>query len=66
MADQFTVGVVYSAAQIIMAYDQPTIAENLLRTAVKPTDDLSGCSEHDLAILRKNIPAWANVPTGEE
>lgn len=65
MADEFTIGVVYSAAQIILAYDQPAIAEDLLRTVVKPTDDLAGCAECDLAVLREKIPAWANVPAGE-
>ena len=65
MTGEFTIGVVYSAAQIIRAYNQPTIAESLLNTVVKPTDDLTGCAEYDLAILRENLPAWANVPAGE-
>ena len=64
MADEFTIGVVYAAAQIIQAHDEPTIAEDLLNTVVKPTDDLTGCAEYDLAILREKIPAWANVPAG--
>ena len=64
MASEFVIGVVYSAAQIIQAHDNTVIAENLLDTAVKPTDDLTGCAECDLAILRAKIPAWANVPVG--
>lgn len=64
MASEFVIGVVYSAAQIIQAHDNPVIAEDLLNTAVKPTDDLTGCAEYDLAILREKIPAWANVPEG--
>ena len=65
MANEFTIGVVYAAAQIIQAHAQPVIAEDLLNTVVKPTDDLSGCAEYDLAVLRQHIPAWANVPAGE-
>ncbi len=65
MTDEFTIGVVYSAAQIIQAYDLPVVAESLLNTVAKPTDDLTGCAEYDLAILRENLPAWANVPAGE-
>lgn len=64
MTSDFVMGVVYSAAQIIQAHDNTVIAEGLLRTAVKPTDDLTGCAEYDLSILRARIPAWANVPTG--
>ena len=64
MASDFIAGVVYSAAQIIQAHDDTVIAEDLLNTAVKPTDDLTGCAEYDLAILRERLPTWANVPTG--
>jgi len=64
MTSEFIKGVVYAAAQIIAAHDQPQIAEDLLNTAAKPTDDLRGCAEYDLAILRANIPKWAKVPKG--
>ena len=64
MASEFVIGVVYSAAQIIRAHGNTVVAEDLLNTAVKPTDDLTGCAEYDLSILREKIPAWADVPTG--
>jgi len=65
MSSDFITGIVYSAAQIIQAHDQPTIAEGLLNTAVRPTDDLTDCAEYDLAILRKALPNWSKVPAGK-
>lgn len=64
MQSDFVAGVVFSAAQIIQAHGAITAAECLLGTTVKPTDDLSHCSEHDLAILRGSIHDWADVPVG--
>lgn len=54
----FLSGVVYSAAQIIQAYDQPTIAETLLNTAVTKESDLSSCEEYDLSVIRNSLPEW--------
>lgn len=64
MTSEFTMAVVYSAAQIIHAHGCVVAAEDLLNTSVKPTDDLSGCAEFDLAILRAHIPSWKDVPPG--
>lgn len=64
MSSDFVAGVVYSAAQIIMAHGCTRAAEDLLIGTVRPTDNLRGCAEHDLKILREHIPAWRDVPRG--
>lgn len=64
MASEFVIGVVYSAAQIIQAHGNTVVAEDLLKTVVMPSGDLTGCAEYDLAILRENIPAWATCLPG--
>lgn len=65
MCDEFTKGVLFSAAYIIAAHGDTVYARDLLHAAgVSPTPEMRMCAEVDLAILREHLPEWRKVPRG--